>query len=104
LYPNWILTSADPESQAVTISVPGDEMYALTPMVSVGFGHQKLPLYLLATGETVRCEATQLGELDEDVSDDSLSGYMTREIMIPYLGWLHASLDDRNGTSGSLTF
>jgi hypothetical protein len=74
LYPKGIRTCADKRSQDVAISVAGDEMYGLMATATVRLGHQKWPLCLLAKGEPIRCEATQLGDLDENVSDDSSSG------------------------------
>jgi hypothetical protein len=96
LYPNRILTLADTGSQNVAISVTGNEKDSLTVMPTVSLARQKLSVYILAKGETIRCEARQLGALGENTSDHSSRGWMIADIMIRYLGRLRESLDDRD--------
>jgi hypothetical protein len=97
LYPNGILTWADTGSQNVAIATNGNEKDALTVMATVSLAAQKLPLYILAKGETVRCEMTQLGDIGNHASDHTSSGWMTTPTMIRYLGWLREFLDSRDG-------
>jgi hypothetical protein len=97
LYRNGILTWADTWSQNVAISATENEKDSLTVMATVSLARQKLPLYIMAKGETIRCEAMQLGDLGENGSDHSSSRWLTADKTIRYLGWLRESLDDRHG-------
>jgi hypothetical protein len=97
LHPNGILTWAATGSQNVAIATSGNEKDALTVMATISLAAQKLPLYILAKGETMRCEMTQLGDIGDHASDHSSSGWMTTSTMIRYLGWLREFLDSRDG-------
>jgi hypothetical protein len=70
----------------VAVSITGNEKDALTVMATVSLTGQKLPPYILAEGETVRSEVTQLGELGDNATDHSPAGWMMVQTMIRYLG------------------
>jgi hypothetical protein len=74
LYPNSILTWTDAGSQSVKISITGNEKDAFTVMATVRPTGQKLPLYILVKGETVRSKAMQLGELGDNGTDHCQQG------------------------------
>jgi hypothetical protein len=84
LYPNGILTWADKGSQNIAVAIRGNEKEALTVMATVTRAGTKLPLYILAKGETTRCETSQLGELGENAADHSSSGWMTEHAATRY--------------------
>jgi hypothetical protein len=80
----------------VAISIAGNEKDAFTVMATVSLTGQKLPLYILALGETVCSEEKQLGEPGDNASDYSPTGWMMVSTMIRYLEWLRELLDDRD--------
>jgi hypothetical protein len=78
----------------MAISITGNEKDALTVMATVSLTGQKLPLYILVKGETVRVEVMQLGELGDNAIDHSPTDDSADDDSVPEL---LEFLDDRDG-------
>ena len=63
ILPNGCTTWATRGADAVTINANDDEKKIVTVMASVTASGRKLPLMVIATGKSHRCEATQLGDI-----------------------------------------
>jgi hypothetical protein len=91
-----ILTWPDTGSQNMAISITGKVKDALTILVTIRLTGETLPLYILAKGETIRSEVTQLDGLGDNATDHSPTGWMTVQTIIRHLRWLCELLDDQD--------
>lgn len=85
IYPSGILTWADTGSEDVQIDIGGDEKECLTVLASVTASGEKLPLYFLAKGKTMKVEDTQIGDVGEHWRNHSLNGWQNEDTFISYL-------------------
>ena len=57
-------------------------------MATINQDGSKLPLFLIAKGETEKCEQSQLGDIFPHESHHSTNAWMTRELFIKYLSFI----------------
>jgi len=85
VFPNRIKTWAKTGSQNVQIRVNGNVKESITALATVAADGTKCPLYLIAQGDTDRCEKSQLGDTAHHFTNHSHNGWSTTETFKEYL-------------------
>ena len=94
ILPNGCTTWATRGADAVTINTNDDEKKMVTVMASVTASGRKLPLMVIATGKSHRCEATQLGDIWPHLSHRTERGWMNVDAFRVYLKFLRQQFPD----------
>jgi hypothetical protein len=105
---NGAHTIADKGAEKVNCIFQGDPKTCLTAIASIDAGGGKLPLWILARGKTVRCEARYRnhdavqaaiarGDL---VLGHQQNGWSNATVMAKYLQWLRARCNSLHGKRG----
>ncbi len=90
------LTWAKKGAKEVRISTNYDDKESFTSLCAINAENEKLPLFLLAKGETNRCHA-QFGNIQFDFPETQVyhttKGWSNSESMMEYLKWLRSYYD-----------
>jgi hypothetical protein len=88
-------TVANVGAESVTCRFPCDEKMSVTVIAAVSFAGDKLPLWVIAKGKTVRCESKiREGHLMQAIRSGRLlvthseSGWMDKKVAEEYISWL----------------
>jgi hypothetical protein len=92
--PDGMLTWAPVGDENVSVTTDAGQKEGITALASVTADCEKLPLFLIAKGKTVRVEVTQLGPHPGCEATHSPSGWTTTDTFHSYLVWLRASYGD----------
>jgi hypothetical protein len=85
LYPQGILTWAEKGKDNVQLHCSGDEKASITVMAAISAAGDKLPLFFIAKGKTVRAERSQIGDVGLHDVTHSETGWMTVVTFKEYL-------------------
>ena len=85
LFPNRIKTYGQTGSQNVQIKVNGNPKESITALATIAADGTKRPLFLIAKGETEKCEHNQLGDTSYHFTDHSSNGWETKDTFKNYL-------------------
>ena len=85
IFPNRLKTWAEKGSQNVQIHVNGNVKESITALATVAADGTKCPLYLIAQGDSDRCEKSQLGDTAHHFTNHSHKGWSTSETFQDYL-------------------
>lgn len=88
ILPNNTRTWARKGSDHVVIRTFDSTKAHITAMATINQDGSKLPLFLIAKGETEKCEQSQLGDIFPHESHHSTNAWMTRELFIKYLSFI----------------
>ena len=90
------LTWARKGSKEVKINIDYNDKDCFTTMAAITASNDKLPLFLIAKGDTERChkQFRNILEMDpESAISHSHKGWMTAEVMKEYLSWIRQFYD-----------
>ena len=85
VFPNRLKTWAQKGSQNVQIHVNGNVKESITALATVAADGTKCPLYLIAQGDSDKCEKSQLGDTAHHFTNHSHKGWSTSETFQDYL-------------------
>lgn len=88
LFPNGLLTWADSGSDNVQTIVQGNTKDSITALATISAANTKLPLFIIAKGETERVEKSQLGDTVYHIPSHSSTGWTTIDTFKQYLDFL----------------
>jgi hypothetical protein len=94
--PNGMLTWAPVASESVSVDLDVGGKDGITVLASVTADYEKLPVFLIAKGQTSRVEKTQLGTHEGCIATHSLSTWTTVDTFHEYLQWLRNTCTDPN--------
>lgn len=88
ILPNNTKTWANKGSDHVVIRTYDSTKAHITAMATINIDGSKLPLFLIAKGETERCEQNQLGDISPNESHHSTNAWMTKDLFFKYLDFI----------------
>jgi hypothetical protein len=92
--PNGMLTWAPVACESASVNLDRSEKDGISVLASATADYEKLPLFLIATGETSRVEKTQLGQHERCLATHSASRWTTIDTFHEYLQWLRSVSED----------
>jgi hypothetical protein len=98
LYPQGFYTWARRGSEAIRIQVAGNEKRSYTVMAAVTMAGEKLPLFTIVQGKTVRAErGLELDPQGPHASTHSPTGWMTVDAMLEWMRFLRRLPEFQHG-------
>ena len=96
------MTWAKKGSPSTKINVDFDTKDCFTTVAAITASGKKLPLYVLASGLTERCEKGQvkIETEHEYATDHSKTGWVTEDVMKRYLKWLRNQMNTKFDATG----